>query len=1117
MSSAPVVAASDWLASYPPPRSLTLDQEALRVYERAYYIGVQLEETIDPPISFTTLAAALLVGEDETSRWFAQRAEELGPKREAVFAEKKKKITADVLNSAAQQQGPPDAASIRLSADKQLLTQSSRAVLENAENWAQRVGGSDIGVRHLVAAYVINPPAYHRKQLQTWQLNETLWRGTFFEWVGSRFTWEQWVDASQRAAPGPSRVAFEQTEVKGRSLAWPGDDRARHILAAAAEQHRHRSDAWLGFSTLVFALVGSAESDAGIRGDVQPIWNAVQKNHPRYLEAFNGYFTDTVAGANVAFDDLDISPRVLNTLETARELATAARARLAGADGGIKVGPLHLAGALASPRVDAADELSAIGMDVPELRRTLVAYAAGRGESVEVWREILGEEETLLTGRPVDLNSDEPEAVVRLDESWVSDPLAIRADVEAFAALLASRDLEPPLSIGLFGPWGSGKTTFLRRLRRAVQRHADDARQQPSTRGPYVPNVVHVEFNAWHFAEDALVSSLVDATVRQIRDFVKADPDLGPSGWLDAKLKELETRRRQLDAAKDLQAAAAAAVATAETTLAAQKKKAARRESSLRNAFGAVWSATTSALANHEEVKGSGVLKAIGSTVDDLDELRQRVDRLRTRPGRMLDDLGWARSSFFAALVLIVPPLVAIAVERLTGRFDFRVVLSSITGLIATLGIWAKAASGAVTQMDKAAARVVAEYEKRIAGDAAVLTAQGRVKKARAKARTAAATLHAARGALARAQAEAANASLPAQTLQLVTTRIEDRSYTKELTTLSLARADLETLSRILRAQRTDARQAGNQLRAVDRVILYIDDLDRCKPEDVVRVLQLVHMLLAFELFVVVVAVDARWVEQALRYSYKWLSRGKSEVPANEASGDPEKPAAIESFGQVTPEDYLEKIFQIAFWLEPMTAGRAASYLASLVRPPTAAATPITPASASTTPTAMKVDISSVELDYMRALAAYVGTSPRRVKRLVNAYRLIKARLSDAQLGAFVTDTRTPDAKAKSGPYQIVIGLLVIGTGAQSASSAILGALGEWDPRAKYEDVVNAFRERQDPDWTVAAQVIETIMRTQNATDVSELRGWARKVRRFLLHGPGSERGAAAPPPAVVH
>jgi len=45
------------------------------------------------------------------------------------------------------------------------------------------------------------------------------------------------------------------------------------------------------------------------------------------------------------------------------------------------------------------------------------------------------------------------------------------------------------------------------------------------------------------------------------------------------------------------------------------------------------------------------------------------------------------------------------------------------------------------------------------------------------------------------------------------------------------------------------------------RIVLYIDDGDRCPPDKVVEVLQAVHMLLAFRLFV---AVDVRWVATSL-------------------------------------------------------------------------------------------------------------------------------------------------------------------------------------------------------------------------------------------------------------
>jgi hypothetical protein len=279
MSSGRSVTASDWLSPYPPPRSLTLDQEALRVYQCAYELGTRVESQGDPPITFTTLCAALLLCEDETSQWFAEQAKTRGPIPDLVFAEKTN-MTVDVRRQALEQRNPPDSASIRLSSDKQLLTSSSRAVLENAENWAQRVNGSDIGVRHLVASYVINPPAYHRGQLGKWRFDETGWRAAFFEWVGGRFTREQWIDASQRAAPVANRVAFEQTEVKGQSLAWPGDERALAILELAAEEHRRRSDASLAYSTLFFALVERAREDADLRAEVQPVWNAVDKAAP---------------------------------------------------------------------------------------------------------------------------------------------------------------------------------------------------------------------------------------------------------------------------------------------------------------------------------------------------------------------------------------------------------------------------------------------------------------------------------------------------------------------------------------------------------------------------------------------------------------------------------------------------------------------------------------------------------------------------------------------------------------------------------------------------------------------------------------------------------------------
>jgi hypothetical protein len=446
--------------------------------------------------------------------------------------------------------------------------------------------------------------------------------------------------------------------------------------------------------------------------------------------------------------------------------------------------------------------------------------------------------------------------------------------------------------------------------------------------------------------------------------------------------------------------------------------------------------------------------------------------------------------------------------------------------MLSVVVVWLRAASGAVSKVDQAIAQVTAAYEKQIREDPKVNEAVERLNSANAAAATYAKDLAAAESELRKAEADAAAADLPAQMLALVSGRVEDRTYAKELTTVSVARGDLQKLSEILRAKAGATTAAPPGVRPVDRVILYIDDLDRCRPQDVVRVLQVVHMLLAFELFVVVVAVDARWVEASLKQNYDWLADRRA--PADDADKGGEAHAA-ECGGRVTPQDYLEKIFQISFWLEPMNAARAAEYLKSLVRAPRrdsglAGRPPADLYGAppgSTSGEAGGIEIRPIELDYMRALAAYIGPSPRRVKRLVNAYRLLKARLSDAQLRSFVTDRSTDEGRPRSGPYQLAIGLLVIGTGASTSAAQILRELAQRNPAHGWDRVIKSFREREQPDWTVAAQVLETLMRTQKAKDVSELRGWARRVGRFLLQGSAevssqSDKDSRPPAPPVA-
>ena len=174
--------------------------------------------------------------------------------------------------------------------------------------------------------------------------------------------------------------------------------------------------------------------------------------------------------------------------------------------------------------------------------------------------------------------------------------------------------------------------------------------------------------------------------------------------------------------------------------------------------------------------------------------------------------------------------------------------------------------------------------------------------------------------------------------------RAAPHAYQKYQGLLGQVRSDLARLSGDLTDARNEWLASGATTPPpLERIVLYIDDLDRCPPRRVVEVLEAVHLMLALELFVVVVAVDARWLIRSLEYHYRELfSTGDAPVLPVPA-GSPE-PAA--DAGPASPVDYLDKIFQIPYVLAPPPPAALASYLRALL-PQSVSPTPAPRASAS--------------------------------------------------------------------------------------------------------------------------------------------------------------------------
>jgi KAP-like P-loop domain-containing protein len=174
---------------------------------------------------------------------------------------------------------------------------------------------------------------------------------------------------------------------------------------------------------------------------------------------------------------------------------------------------------------------------------------------------------------------------------------------------------------------------------------------------------------------------------------------------------------------------------------------------------------------------------------------------------------------------------------------------------------------------------------------------------------------------------------------RFIDARARSADYRGQLGLVSLARRDFQELSDIfadaeaLQQRIEEQPKEKERLRklyvAVDRIILFVDDLDRCEPEKVVDVLQAVHLLLAYPLFGVVVGVDQRCLKQSLRIRFKGLltpeHRNGSGVKEGLVSDEDELPA--------TPLDYLEKIFHVPFHLPPMDEHGFATFVEKLTEP----------------------------------------------------------------------------------------------------------------------------------------------------------------------------------------
>jgi hypothetical protein len=756
------------------------------------------------------------------------------------------------------------------------------------------------------------------------------------------------------------------------------------------------------------------------------------------------------------------------------------------------------------------------------------------------------------------------------DRGGRDDSLNVERYVDAFARVMASRSLTPPLSVGLFGDWGSGKTFFMDRLRARVDELSGEADGAESL---YWPRICQIQFNAWHYAETNLWASLVSTIFNQLRLFLdgpKEDADefnrllnqLELAGELrreaEKRLAEAKTRHeeavsRLAEAEKQLRELPAPPAPSDEKLRAILKRSLAEflgRDSKeivglLESA--ARWSGRPEFKEAAERVrKGEETLDSARALLDEAQALSSRV-------GFWWRVLSGARLSRTRGFWIVIATIVAIPLALGAAHRTFGLSVDwahtwTLIGQGLTIGgasvAWARsrlAGAGSVfDRLGSLQAKVARGIEE--ARDQDRLAFEAKREDARAKEAEARAELARLRGEEERA-AEAerkAREALRESTSEarlgrFIRERASSADYEKHLGLIAMIHRDFNRLSELMEAARASG--GDPQLPRVDRIILYIDDLDRCHPpERVVRVLEAVHLLLFFPLFVVIVGVDSRWVSRSLYRHYEGMLA--DEAMTGPTSEDAER-APAES------QDFLEKIFQVPFWLRRMEPAAVQRLIHSLISaaeietpasPVVAAAPPPAdgapdlpeapgrPAHTATTPgeapgramakrTTVEAEsqteavgeplaapgetltITEAELRFMDEVAPLMPRTPRAVKRFVNIYRLYKAALSPPAYARFVGTAERP------GNFRAVQVLLALVTGAPRFAQRVFGELqGDGAGSGKRLSHLVKALEGGEETWRTTLDALREFAREENDLELDALREVSTLVGRYSVH-----------------
>lgn len=774
-----------------------------------------------------------------------------------------------------------------------------------------------------------------------------------------------------------------------------------------------------------------------------------------------------------------------------------------------------------------------LGVKPEQFKKDLLNYMPKRydKDNYSQWKEI-------LLGTSNDTTFQQFIARLNSDDAEGEDLLNIKQDVESLASVITSKDIGPPLAIGLFGDWGSGKTFFMKKLRSRIGFLSENSRKNPTVKTTYCKNVISIWFNAWHYLDSNLWASLIDHIFNCLEQYIlqRQEEALKLNQQFTDPLMQLATIQQLKSEADEKKKA----IALKKEELIGKRDETANKKLEIETQAKRVLSKNgLENILNGEVInKAKELIGKLGQLhsewTGENDAFKEKLSKLGdniSKDHAKLSDLqpiiseatqlaGSSKQIWHRLLVnlsywkLIVLFTVVLGLSILgvvyfkDGFVTFFAQLISVAGLlIAFLKNQLNLANGLmdITHGLREESKLILELneqdrEKEILYlnqelnrlNDSIISTEEQLNKVEEESKS-----------LEEIEMKLTSAR---RLVNFINSRARSEDYSRHLGLISMVRKDFEELTKLMYPPEEE--NNPDYTPPIERIVLYIDDLDRCSEVKVMEVLQAVHLLLAFRLFVVVVGVDARWVSRSIKQVYPHLL---NEWEREEHTDPKSDHAPLKN--TASTQDYLEKIFQIPFWLKAvdnpdLVSSLIKGTLKSIEKATTDAGEKGTLDTGDGKTDAVQEYVSEEvsyeefdpnpeflllnqnELEFMSSLGPIAGMSPRAIKRYLNLYRLIKGTYQDMQLPTF---------NELGGGYSEVQLILALQSGHALLYHDLLELMKE-NPKTKFKTFIQNIHDKKvDREWDDLIEKLKA-MSIKNSISIEKILNYHPRISRYSFH-----------------